>query len=137
MIRILRRLDRDRRGIATTEFALVAPVLVLFIVGVAQLGILFMANAGLRNAVAEGARLATIWPRPSDAAIRDRILSSDFGLEPTRMSTPTIVHGTDANVNYVDISATYAVRLDFIFFETEPVTLTATRRAFVVPAAAS
>lgn len=137
MIRILRRLDRDRRGIAATEFALVAPVLVLFIVGIAQLGVLFMANAGLRNAVAEGARLATIWPRPSDTAIRDQILSHDFGLEPTRMSTPTITHGTDANVNYVDIRASYLVRLDFVFFEMPPFELTATRRAFVAPATAS
>lgn len=136
-MRIFRRLDRDQRGIAATEFALVAPVLILFIVGIAQLGILFMANAGLRNAVAEGARLATIWPRPSDTAIRDRILGNDFGLAPSRMTTPTIVHGTDANVDYVDISATYSVRLDFIFFDVPPVTLTATRRAFVVPDTAS
>jgi Flp pilus assembly protein TadG len=55
------------------------PALVVFVVGIAELGILFMANAGLRNAVAEGARYATIYPRPSDAQIRQRITDTRFG----------------------------------------------------------
>ena len=130
---MLKGLRRDRKGIAATEFALVAPVLVLFIVGIAQLGTLFLASAGLRNAVAEGARFATIWPRPTDAAIRARIVGSEFGLNPSRLSTPTITHGRDANVDYVDISATYTVPLNFILLEVRPVTMTETRRAFIVP----
>lgn len=132
----LARLGRIRRrdeGIAAAEFALVAPALILLIVGIAQLGILFMANAALRNAVAEGARYATIWPRPNDTQIRNRITGSDFGLDSRRMATPAIVHGTSDGANFVDISVTYTVPLDFIFFSTPPVTLTETRRAFVQP----
>ena len=129
----IRRIRHGEEGIAATEFALVAPALILFIVGIAQLGILFMANAALRNAVGEGARFATIWPRPTDAQIRDRITGSDFSLDPSRMGRPTITHGTSDGANFVDIRVTYTVPLDFIFFSTPPVTLTETRRAFVQP----
>ena len=48
------RLKREEKGAAALEFALVAPALILFIVGIAQFGVLFMANNGLSNAVGEG-----------------------------------------------------------------------------------
>jgi Flp pilus assembly protein TadG len=138
MIRRFRKLRRDARGAAAIEFALVAPALIVFIVGIAQLGVLFMANAGLTHAVAEGARFATIFKRdtgtgPTDAEIRARIADSRFGLNPANLSTPTITHGTDDGANYAEISASYDVPLDFIFFTLPPVTLTETRRAFIQP----
>ena len=127
------RLRRDRRGVAAMEFALISPALILMIIGIGQLGVLFMANAGLRNAVAEGARYATIWPRPSDDAIRTRITSSKFGLQTAHLSTPSVTHGVSSGANYVDITVTYAVPLDFVFFTAPTVTLSETRRAFVQP----
>ena len=138
LTRLLARLRRSERGAAAIEFVLVAPALVLMIVGIAQLGILFMANAGLRNAVAEGARYATIYVpetgRPTDAQISARIASAEFGLEAENLDDPVIVHGVDAGANFVDISVSYDVPLDFIFFAMDPVTLTETRRAYINPA---
>ena len=133
-MRLFGRLRRSERGAAAIEFVLIAPVLILFIVGIAQFGILFMANAGLRNAVAEGARYATIWPRPTDTQIRNRITSSEFGLDAANFSAATIAPGTTGVLNYLDITATYAVPMDFIFFSAGSVTLTETRRAYVRPA---
>jgi Flp pilus assembly protein TadG len=133
VIRRVRKLRRDARGAAAIEFALVAPALILFIIGIAQIGILFMANAGLTHAVAEGARLATIFPRPTDAEIRAQIADSRFGLNPANLSTPTITHGTQDGASYADISASYTVPIDFIFFTLPPLTLTETRRAYVQP----
>jgi Flp pilus assembly protein TadG len=132
-MRIRRKLAADARGIAATEFAIVAPVLILLIVGMAQLGILFMANAGLRNALAAGARYATIYPMPSDTALQQRIRDTRFGLKDSQMQTPTIVHGIVNGANYVDISVTYSVPMNFVFFQLSPVQLTQTRRAFVTP----
>ena len=129
----IRRLREDDKGVAAMEFALVMPGLVLMIVGVAQLGVLFMANAGLRNAVAEGARYATIWPRPSDTQIQNYITSHRMGLPSASMSTPTVTHGVSSGANYVDITVTYTVDLDFVFFSLPSVTLSQTRRAFVQP----
>ena len=133
MMRLINRLRLNERGAAALEFALALPALVMMIVGIGQLGILYMANAGLRNAVAEGARFATIYPRPSDTAIRTRITSSEFGLIPANMTTPTIAHGVDAGTNYVDISVSYTVPLNFVFFTAPPVTLTESRRAYINP----
>lgn len=134
-----RRFLRGERGAGAVEFALAAPILFTLIIGVAQLGILFFASAGLQNAVAEGARLATIYPRPSDERIAEVIMDSRFGMKAANIvADPEIVHGTDENgLSYADISLSYEVPLNFIFFETPPVTLTETRRVFTQPVAPS
>jgi Flp pilus assembly protein TadG len=130
---LLKRLSRNQRGAAALEFIIIAPALILMIVGIARLGILFMANAGLRNAVAEGARFATISPRPTDTQIRSRITSSQFGLNAANFSAATISSGQSGGLNYLDITASYSVPMDFVFFSAGSVTLTETRRAFVRP----
>lgn len=130
---MMRRLLRSNRGIGAVEFALVAPVICAFIVGVAQLGMLFFANAGLQSAVAEGARLATIHPRPTNEQIIARITDQRFGLDPAYITAPTV---NDFEVNgraYKEISMSYRVPLDFIFYQTSPLTLVANRRVFVYP----
>ena len=127
----LRRLARETKGAAALEFALATPVLVTFIVGIAQLGILFMANNGLDSAVAAGARYATIYPRPSDTQIQALIASERWGLDPANMTTPVITHGTTTNNNWVRISTSYNVDLNFVFFTINDVTLSETRTAWV------
>ena len=122
---------RDRRGAGAVEFALLAPALLLFIIGIAQLGILFFANAGLKNAVGEGARYATLFPKPDNSLIVNRITATRFGLNPAFLTNPTV---TDCTVNgraCVDIQMTYAAPLDFVFFKTPPLTLAERRRVFV------
>ena len=130
-------LGRDQRGAGIVEFALAAPVLFLILIGLAQLGILFFANAGLSHAVAEGARLAAIYPRPADDEVAAAILQSEFGLNNRELlGEPEIVHGTDANgFTFADISLSYSVPVNFVFFETPPITLTENRRVFTQPAA--
>ena len=133
MIRLLHRLRSDARGVGIIEFALAAPVLLLMIVAASQLGVLFMSNAGLKHAVAEGARYATIHPRPNDAEIRARIDARRFGLKPQSMSTPAIVTGKADGADYLEISVTYDVALNFVFFKPAPVQLKQTRRVFIYP----
>ena len=125
------RIGSDRRGGAAAEFAIISPVLIGALVGLAQLGMLFFANAGLSNAVGEGARYATIYPRPSNTQIQAKISAQRFGLNPTYLTTPTITPGTSNGANYLDISMSYNVPLDFIFFDGPSVTLTKTRRVYV------
>ena len=131
---MMRRLLRSDRGIGAVEFALIAPVICTFIIGVAQLGMLFFANAGLQSSVAEGARLATIDPQPSNELIIERITDRRFGLDPAYITAPTVndfqVNGRD----FKEISMSYRVPLDFIFFRTSPITLVANRKVFVYPA---
>lgn len=124
------RLAACRRGASAIEFALAVPVLALFLAGLAQLGVLFAANAGLKEAVDEGARYASIYPRPSDASIISRVQARGFALKAADLATPVLTHGTSNGLPYVDISASYTARTSFILFTGPTVVLTSTRRAY-------
>ncbi len=129
--RSLGQIRLNRRGAAALEFAFAAPILLTFIIGIAQLGILFFANSGLKSAVGEGARYATIYPRPSDEQIIARINDRRFGLDPTYLSAPTITSCVSNGRNCIDIQVSYSAPVDFLFFQTPPLTLTERRRVFV------
>lgn len=121
---------QNERGASAVEFAIAVPVLLILIIGIIQLGILFMANAGLQQAVEEGARFATIFPNPDDSAIIARVNDKRFGLNAANVTGPSVTHGTSNGVSYVDVTMSYSAPLNFVFFETDPVTLSHTRRAY-------
>lgn len=125
-----RKLARNEQGASAIEFAVAAPILILLIVGMIQLGIVFYANAGLQQAVEAGARYATIYPVPSDSEIQTTALDSGFGMKASNITGPTIVHGTTNGVSYIDLSMSYQLPLNFGLFETPPITLSYTRRAY-------
>lgn len=130
-LRRVSNLLRDRRGAAALEFAFAAPVLFLFIIGIAQLGILFFANSGLKSAVGEGARYATIYPKPPNTAVAERITSRRFGLDPAYLTAPTIANCPTGGRPCIEIQMSYSAPIDFLFFQTPPVTLVERRRVFV------
>jgi Flp pilus assembly protein TadG len=132
--RLLSRFRRDRRGVSAVEFALVSPIFILLIVGAVQMGHLFYAHAGLRNAVSEGARYATIHPRPSSEQVVQRIRANREPLEAGRYSDPTVSFNQDAATGawYADIAMSYSLGLNFVLFHA-PVTLNYSRRAYVHP----
>ncbi len=119
------------RGVAAAEFALALPILGLFLAGISQMGILFAANAGLQQAVGEGARLATIYPRPDDATIVARIRNASFALNANFLDSPSLTHGVANGVPYIDISLTYHPPLNFIFFSGPQISIQQTRRAYI------
>lgn len=130
---LLARLRRDNAGSPSVDFALTMPALILMTVGVMQLGVAFLANAGLRNAVEAGARFATVFSTsgyPTDDAIRTKVTSSAFGLDTSKLGTPTVTRGTANGESYVEVGATYPVKFNFIFFTTPQFNLTYSRRAY-------
>lgn len=128
-----KRIHRDSRGASLVEFAFVLPILVAFIFAIAQLGIFYFAKSGLSSAVGEGARMATIYPRPTDEQIIQRITSRRFGLDPAFVTGPTLTHGVVNGRNYVDIEMTYQAPVDLLFAPGPKVTLTERRRAYEHP----
>lgn len=130
MRHFLKRIGEDKRGLGAVEFALICPALFTGIIGIAQIGILFYANAGLSQAVGEGARLATIFPRPTDAQITAQMTSKRFGLDTANITGPSFQNGVSDSANYVDITMSYKVPLNFVFFTITPVTLSQTRRVY-------
>lgn len=140
-----RRLLADRAGSPSVDFALTMPALVLMTVGVLQLGMAFLANAGLRNAVESGARYATIYSTtvnttnacgstgyPTSDQITAEVIAKAFGMQTSSItaSATTPVKDTASGKCYVDITASYPVRFNFIFFSTPAMTLSYSRRAW-------
>lgn len=128
-------LRKNERGGAAVEFAIICPVLVLFIAAIVQLAGVFMADARLGHAVAEGARFATIHPRPTDEQIIARVSAQAKGLKQSALSAPRITHGASDGAEFVDIVMSYSVPINFVMIATPPVTVTETRRAFIYPQA--
>jgi Flp pilus assembly protein TadG len=122
MMRQIPVLIRDRGGASAIEFSIAAPILVMLIWGIFQFGLVFQAAAGMDNALARGARLATIWPTPSDTTIQAEITSGKFGVSNGTWSTPTIV--TDNTAKTKTITVTYSQPLNFLFFNGPTVTFT-------------
>jgi hypothetical protein len=56
----LRRLRRDARGLAATEFAFVAPIFILMLMGIFDQGFAMYIQAALHGATQEGARQASL-----------------------------------------------------------------------------
>jgi Flp pilus assembly protein TadG len=128
---MMKALRRDQQGASAIEFALAAPAMLMFIIGIAQLGMLCMADAGLRSAVAEGARAASIYPTPDDDTILARIDEAAWGMQDEHITEPTILRDEDADGRgFIEITMSYDAPLNFAFMELEPVTLTEVRRVY-------
>lgn len=130
----LRSILRDSRGLGAVEFTLIAPALFMLIIGITQLGVLYFANADLRNAVAAGARYASIYPRPSETAIKQKTTERVARLQSGRITAPTVTYAKDSRgYDYALIEMRYAVPLNFVFFTSPAVTLVERRRVFLQP----
>lgn len=133
MRRLIARLAHDRRGVSVVEFALIAPIFILMIVAVTQFGALYYAHSSLRNAVSEGARYATIHPRPTAAQVIARIKANRATGNNGTFSEPTVSYARDTTSGhwYATIGMTYTTSIDFLFFRWPSLTLDYSRRAYV------
>jgi Flp pilus assembly protein TadG len=68
-----RRGLRDERGVAVVEFALVAPLLLVLIFGIIDLGRAYSTLNQLAASAREGARLAAVLPNPSSGTSEAQI----------------------------------------------------------------
>jgi Flp pilus assembly protein TadG len=127
---LLRALARDRSGSTAVEFAMTIPILIVGLFACLQFGILFFANSGLQNAVGEGARMATLWPRRTQQQIASEISASAFGLQSEKLAAPQFSYGVSGGQDYVDITLSYTTELNFLLFSVDGVTLRETRRAY-------
>jgi Flp pilus assembly protein TadG len=72
MTRLRNTTTRSERGASMVEFALILPLLLLFLFGVIQFGLLFFRFQGIQAAAREGARVASISTYDS-SEIGDRV----------------------------------------------------------------
>jgi Flp pilus assembly protein TadG len=133
MTRHFINLWRDKRGSAAIEFVFAVPVLAMLIWGIFQFGLLLEANAGMQQALGEGARKATLYPTPSDTAIQSAITSAKFGVAGGTWSTPIIdnTHAAAGSGGYKVITVSYSQPTNFLFFNGPSVTFTASKRVYL------
>jgi len=127
---------RDDRGAGAIEMAFALPVLVLFIYGIFVTGQLMAANAGMQNALGQGARYATLCLTPSastgvctvptNAQIQSKISAGLFGTTSGTWATPTITTASGSKT----ITVSYTQTLDFLFFPGPTVTLTRSKKVY-------
>jgi hypothetical protein len=140
---------RDDRGAAVIEIAIALPVIVLFLWGIFQLGIAFQASAGMQHALGEGARLATICQSPTadgvcstatgadiEARVNDKLFgtgvgSFDFEILPPPVDDPGTTSVDESDIDYMDLSVTFTMPTNFIFFPGPVIDLTQTKRVYV------
>lgn len=131
----LKLLKGDERGVAVIEIAIVLPVLIMFIYGIFQIGILYQANAGMQHALGEGARFATLClspdpcENPTAAQVQARIQSSVFGTKPGTFSvpTPTTVNGV------MTLTVNYSQPMNFLFLPGPTVNLSQIKVVYLAP----
>jgi Flp pilus assembly protein TadG len=129
MTRAWKRLFAAEDGAGAIEMAIAAPVLVMFIYGIFSFGQILEADAGMQNALGQGARYATLCLNPSstgscttptDAQITDKVTRALFG--PATGTTPTIT--TDTTNKAKTITLTYSQQMNFLFFTGPTVSFT-------------
>lgn len=128
MRRALCRLRTDRRGAVLAEFILVVPLWGLMVFAILQTAGVLWGYAGLQNGVAEGARLATLYPRQTDTQIKNRIYAKAFGIRRADISAPVLTAGKSGSLDYIDISVDYTARLPLL--KVDIMTFRGTRRAY-------
>jgi Flp pilus assembly protein TadG len=114
-----REKSRWRRGAAAVEFALVAPVFLLLVFGLIELGRMVMVQQALTNAAREGCRTATLATTQSNSEVESTIrnflnsvMHNASSAEAVRVSVPSglsnVAAGTDltvsVEVDYSDVS---------------------------------
>jgi len=134
----LKKLRRDEQGAAAMEMAFALPVLLLFVFGIFQFGVILQANAGMQRVLGEGARLATLYPQPADEAIVTKMDNSEFGMNVGTFHTPTIsTPASTACTNCRTPKVTYTVTPNFVFLTAPAITLTQNKRVYTAPQAVS
>jgi len=140
-----------KSGAAAIEFALVLPVFILFMLGLAEFGRLFWVQVSLRLAVEQTARYAmaeysresfsnadfATWFNTWTPSLEARAPDQIFGWDPSEIifTATTEAAASPTDIDYVTIQATYTLQL---LFDVVPgfseKTLTATSRTPLVGA---
>ncbi len=127
----LRNLRRDRRGVATIEMAFSLPAMIIMMWMIIQAGLVFRAMSGIQHALGEGARFATLYPKPAEADIKAKITDAVYGIGPGTFAIPAPVSGTADGSKYLDLSVTYTQPTDLLLLPGPTVTVSRSKRVWV------
>jgi len=130
-MRIFAKLRRDQKGAAVIEMAFALPVIIIMMWMVVQLGLVFRAMSGIQHGLGEGARMATLYPKPSDTAIHDKISDAVYGIGPGHFVIDTPVTGTADGATYLDLKVTYTQSTDLLLLPGPDISVARSKRVWV------
>lgn len=130
-MRIFRKIRRDRRGAAVIEMAFALPVLIVLMWMIVQLGLVFRAMSGIQHGLGEGSRMATIYPKKTDAEIRDKISDAVYGIGPGSFTIATPASGSADGANFLDLRVTYTQPTDLLLIPGPTINVSRSKRVWV------
>lgn len=131
MMRLLAKLRRDDRGAAVIETAFALPALVIMMWMIVQAGLVFRAMSGIQHGLGQGARTATLFPKPSTDTIKAAINNAVYGIGPGTFDIPTPTTGTADGANYMDLKVTYTQPTDMLLFPGPTITVSRSKRVWI------
>jgi len=131
MMRWLRNLRRNERGAAVIEMAFALPALIIMLWMMVQMGLVFRAMSGIQHGLGEGARFATLYPKPTDQAIHDKIQAAVYGIGPGDFTIATPVTGSADGANYMDLKVTYTQSTDMLLFPGPDISVARSKRVWI------
>jgi Flp pilus assembly protein TadG len=136
----LHALLRDERGATVVELAFALPVFIALIWMLVQLGFVFRANAGIQQALGEGARFATLCVNPNAnlgcgqptvAQVQARMQATVGGHEMGTFEAETPVPGVSGGAAYYDLRVNFSMPTSLLIYPGPTVTLSKTKRVWV------
>lgn len=131
MMRILKKLRRDEGGAAVIEMAFALPVLIMLMWLIVQLGLVFRAMSGIQHGLGEGARMATLFPKPADEDIHARIEQAVYGIGPGEFDIEDPVTGTADGATYMDLKVTYTQSTDLLLIPGPDISVERSKRVWI------
>ncbi len=125
-----RTLRRDEGGAAVIEMAFAFPILIMMLWMIVQAGLVFRAMSGIQHSLGEGARMATLWPVPSDSTITSRMTQAVYGIGPGTFNIPTPVSGTADGADYLDLKVTYTQKTDLLIVPGPTISVSRSKRVW-------
>jgi Flp pilus assembly pilin Flp len=137
---IITSLFRDERGATVTEFAFAFPVLIVLIWMIVQLGFVLRANAGVQQALGEGARFATLClsptilgcTPPTRAAVKARMEATVDGAGMGTFEAELPVAGSQGGASYYDLKVNYSMPTSLILFPGPRIAISKSKRVWIV-----
>ena len=100
---IVGRFLRDQRGGSVVEFAIMAPLTIMMLIGIVELGMVFLVSGSLENAVLASSRFGitgnAVAGTTREEVIRDVIARNTYGLVPMdEVTIDTIVYDNFSDI---------------------------------------
>ena len=130
-MRFLKKIRRDQNGAAVIEMAFALPALIVLMWMIIQLGLVFRAMSGIQHGLGEGSRMATLFPKPTNTAVQDKITDAVYGIGPGSFTIAAPTSGNLDGANYLDLRVTYSQATDMLLFPGPTISVTRSKRVWV------